>query len=280
MTVRREAGSGLDVVLLAVGFIWLRGPSPPPLRSRSVRGRPPSSLPLPPALPRPLSAPPSPPPAAGSRARARGDHVLTEGRGRRRRGGRRRGAGLGSSPRAARGVAAAGRRGPDGEEEQELEEEPPPPPGNRASGGRPAAGPSQPRRGLLGLLPGPLVCCAARRAPRQARGGDGGAAVCRGCGHRPGCGGRVRPACLPTVDRPAGRAPAPPPLFRQAVPSPSSFSCRLPEVGEWGVAPAPPQAPGSRVHRRGAVLVSELVSLSPAFPPAPPAGAWPLPWLF
>ncbi|KAM7072655.1 ubiquitin thioesterase ZRANB1 isoform 4-T8 [Molossus nigricans] len=129
MTVRREAGSGLDVVLLAVGFIWLRGPSPPPLRSRSVRGRPPSSGPRPPAPPRPLSAPLSPPPAAGSRARARGDHVLTEGRGRRRRGGRRRGAGLGSSPRAARGVAAAGRRGPDGEEEQELEEEPPPPPG-------------------------------------------------------------------------------------------------------------------------------------------------------
>ncbi|CAK6435999.1 unnamed protein product [Pipistrellus nathusii] len=126
MTARRAAGSGLDVVLVALGFIWLRGPAPPPLRSRSVRGRPPSFRPRPAAPRRPLCAPVSPPPAVGSRARARGDHVLTEGA-RRRRGGRRRGAGLGSPPRAARG-AAAGLRGSDGEEEPELEEEPPPPP--------------------------------------------------------------------------------------------------------------------------------------------------------
>ncbi|XP_066095001.1 ubiquitin thioesterase ZRANB1 isoform X2 [Saccopteryx bilineata] len=137
MIARRVVGSGLDVVLLAVGFIWLLGPSPPPLRSRSARGRPPSSLPPSPGGPPPprlLSAPQPPPLAVGSRARAREDHVLTEGGGRRRHGGRRRGAGLGSSPRAARGVAAAaGRRGSDsaGKEERELEEEEesPPPPG-------------------------------------------------------------------------------------------------------------------------------------------------------
>lgn len=63
-------------------------------------------------VPEPRPPPPrrlSAPRAAGSRARARGEHVLTEAGGRRRqqrggrrRRGRRRGAGLGSSPRAVR----------------------------------------------------------------------------------------------------------------------------------------------------------------------------------
>lgn len=67
MTGRRAAGSGLDVVLPAAGFIWLRV-GLPPLAARSARGRPPS-----PAAPLPRRRASSPPlstsaPASGSRA--------------------------------------------------------------------------------------------------------------------------------------------------------------------------------------------------------------------
>ena len=268
MTGRRAAGSGLDVVQLAVGFIWLRGPAPPPLGARSVRGRPPlSPLPRPPPpSPRLLSAPLPLPPAAGSRARARGDHVLTEGRGRRRqqrggrrRGGRRRGAGLGSLPRAAPGVAAAvaaaGRRASDREEEQELEEEPPPPPpGNRAPGGRPAAGPSRPRRGLpgpslpdgaqaAGLPGGPPAPPEAASQAGRGEGARPGPAVLPSWafqvrGQARGCGRVGPPACLPTIDQPRwlDAPPARPPLFRQIPPPPNFFSCHL-RADEWDFAP-------------------------------------------
>lgn len=176
MIGRRAAGSSPDVVLPPRGLFG-SGSLAAAIRSPQ-RPRPPPSPPPPPGGPPPprlLSAPLPPPPAVGSRARARGDHVLTEAGGRRRqqrggrrRRGRRRGAGLGSSPRAVR------------------ESPPPPPPGAERRTGRrsgswrrsrrrrrrqvtgpgvraPAAGPSPPRRGLPGLgglrRPG-------RRAPR------------------------------------------------------------------------------------------------------------------
>lgn len=107
-------------------------------------------------VPEPRPPPPrrlSAPRAAGSRARARGEHVLTEAGGRRRqqrggrrRRGRRRGAGLGSSPRAVR-------------------ESPPPPrppgaarqTGRRRSRGRQVTGPGlgAPRRRPLAGRPRP-----------------------------------------------------------------------------------------------------------------------------
>lgn len=277
MTVRRAAGSGLDVVLLAVGFIWLRGPASPPLRSRSVRGRPPSSRPRPAAPRRPLCAPASPPPAVGSRARARRDHVLTEGA-RRRRGGRRRGAGLGSSPGAARGVAA-GQRGSDGEEEPELEEEPPPPPGNRASGGPPA----QPRRAEASCSrpirpPGSRVA----RPALHGRRGEAGAGTCvpplrphfwlPGAG--PGRAGPARvgpPACLPTVDAPGWTRRLPRRLFRQLpLPHcPPAARRGAERAREWGSAPPPPEAREDRVRRRRLVLVPKLAFLSRGAASAP-----------